>query len=258
MGLLLALLSASALATTQAAAHAATRSAVQEASAKAADSAKFAGPARAAVEAARSAVTVRQTDTSPAASVVARAPEAVSVTFSGAIAQDGAELRIFGPDGEVGAAQPQVQGNAIRRPLDRDVPKGEYEVVWEVRSAAGQKLSGSFSFTAARGHGAGADEEPEPTAEPTEAMPTEQSETEPTVALGPGAGEPGAGQPGAGEPQAGPVAGTALSGQYMVVPIALGAGLVLASALVGLISTGRRPELFVYRGFALARQRHQQ
>jgi hypothetical protein len=44
----------------------------------------------------------------------------------------------------------------------------------------------------------------------------------------------------------------------MVVPIALGAALVLASAVVGLISNSRRQVLLVHRGLALPWHRHQQ
>lgn len=196
---------------------------------------------------------VQQIDRSPSASVVARAPRAVSVTFNGALDSAGASMRIWGPDGEVSAAQAQVVGNAVRRAIDDSVPKGRYTVIWTARGKDGSRMRGSFSFTAASGTGSYVASEPGATPQPGAIQPPATLEPTPTTAT---TAVPAVPAPAVLPSNARPGSGS-LSARLLVVPIVLGALLVLASATVGLISSARRQPSFAHRRLALPWQRHQ-
>jgi copper resistance protein C len=75
------------------------------------------------------------------------APEELVLTFSGQIAEVGAQLQVTGEDGaEVVDGDPEVRGTDLVQPLT-DVGPGDYEVVWRVTSSDGHPISGSFAFT---------------------------------------------------------------------------------------------------------------
>lgn len=109
---------------------------------------------------------------------VEQAPEELVLTFSGEIAQVGAQVRVTGPDGEtVSDGDPQVEGTELTQALQAERPAGAYEVTWRVTSQDGHPISGTFGFEATEAVGA---EEPT-TAEETSA-PEETSADESTAA----------------------------------------------------------------------------
>jgi len=87
---------------------------------------------------------------SPKTDVVARAPLAVSVTFDQSLRSGGATLQVIGTDGEDGRGPVTTANRTLRRKLRLGAPAGPYRVVWKVVAADGRRMSGSFSFTAAR------------------------------------------------------------------------------------------------------------
>ncbi len=90
---------------------------------------------------------------SPSAKVVSRAPMAVSVTFKEPLRGAGAWMRILTADGDVGTGKVTTGQKTLKRELRLGAPQGKYTVEWKVVSAKGQKMSGTFSFIAARGNG---------------------------------------------------------------------------------------------------------
>jgi methionine-rich copper-binding protein CopC len=89
---------------------------------------------------------------SPAAPVVFRAPMAVSVTFREPLRAGGAQIRVLTVDGDVGAGEISTDRKTLRRALRSNTPAGKYTVRWQAYSADGRKMSGDFSFQAARGN----------------------------------------------------------------------------------------------------------
>ncbi|WP_192498617.1 copper resistance CopC family protein [Ornithinimicrobium pratense] len=78
---------------------------------------------------------------------VQKAPEELVLTFSGQIAQVGAQLQITDDAGtDVADGDPVVQGTDLTQPLT-DIGSGDYEVVWRVTSSDGHPISGAFGFT---------------------------------------------------------------------------------------------------------------
>lgn len=75
------------------------------------------------------------------------APEELLLTFSGQIAQVGAQLQITDEAGtDVADGDPVVQGTDLVQPLS-DIGSGDYEVIWRVTSSDGHPISGAFGFT---------------------------------------------------------------------------------------------------------------
>lgn len=90
--------------------------------------------------------------TDPEDGAVVEAPEQLTLTFSGEIAQVGATVVATDADGEsVATGDPQVQGVSVVQPLTNDLPAGDYEVVWRVTSQDGHPISGAFGFTVTGG-----------------------------------------------------------------------------------------------------------
>jgi methionine-rich copper-binding protein CopC len=89
---------------------------------------------------------------SPSASVVARLPLAVSVTFGKSLKSSGASLRVLSPVGDVGSGSVTTDSKTLRRQIKDGAPSGRYTIVWRATSVSGRKMSGSFVFTAARGN----------------------------------------------------------------------------------------------------------
>lgn len=85
--------------------------------------------------------------TDPADGATVDVLQELTLTFSGDIAEVGAQLVITAPDGtEVADGDPQVRGTDLVQPLS-DVVPGDYEVVWRVTSSDGHPISGTFAFT---------------------------------------------------------------------------------------------------------------
>ncbi|MGO0577840.1 copper resistance CopC family protein [Ornithinimicrobium panacihumi] len=75
------------------------------------------------------------------------APEAIELTFSGEIAQVGAQLAVTGGDvAQPLDGAPRVEGLTLVQDL-ADLGPGTYEVLWRVTSQDGHPISGAFSFT---------------------------------------------------------------------------------------------------------------
>ncbi|MEE1929948.1 copper resistance protein CopC [Streptomyces sp. TRM 70351] len=93
------------------------------------------------------------TDTSPAeGSVVAEAPQAVTLTFSERVAMSGDAVRVLDPDGErVDAGGPAEVGGTgavtYAVGLRPGVPNGTYTVAWQAVSADSHPVSGAFTFS---------------------------------------------------------------------------------------------------------------
>ena len=116
----------------------------------------------------------------PADGATVEAPEELVLSFSGNIAQVGAQLQITGGDGnDVADGDPVVQGMDLVQPLV-DVTPGDYEVVWRVTSSDGHPISGTFGFTVEGEPAVEAteDETPEATEDATEDEATEEATTE--------------------------------------------------------------------------------
>jgi methionine-rich copper-binding protein CopC len=77
------------------------------------------------------------------------APEDITLTFSGEIASLGAQVVVTGPDGEVSAGDPRVEGVEVVQPVAPDAPAGDYTVVWRVTSQDGHPISGELDYAVA-------------------------------------------------------------------------------------------------------------
>jgi methionine-rich copper-binding protein CopC len=211
---------------------------------------------------------------SPSAKVVAHAPTAVSVTFKEALRGGGARMRILTADGDVGTGRVTTGKKTLRRELREGAPPGDYTVVWQAVSVKGRKMSGTFSFKAARSNGEVARTSPVPsprtTAPATDPTPTpDAAPTEDPIATAEviePSGTPGpSGTPAEPEwisgsdpiwtPEPTPTAtdgvlsagGSGHSGPdrsvstgFTAVPLAVGGLLVLAAGMVSLV---HRPRL---------------
>lgn len=205
-------------------------------------------------------VAVAASDTvgfSPAAEVVSRAPVAVSVTFREPLRSSGAELRVLSEDGDVGTGKITTSQKTLRRSLRLGAPGGKYIVEWKAVSAKGKRMTGTFTFTAARGNGE---------VERTSPVPSPPVATEPTARAAavarpsaPPSGTPGwiSGSDPIWTPQPTPTPAHSLGGALSAgsghsggpdptvstgltaVPLAVGGLLVLAAGLVSLINRPR-------------------
>ncbi|MBF5081743.1 copper resistance CopC family protein [Quadrisphaera sp. INWT6] len=80
---------------------------------------------------------------------VTNAPESVSLGFSSAPLQLGAQVQVTGPDGAVVTdGEPQVAGDDVVQGLAADRPAGTYTVDWRVTSSDGHPIQGTVTFTA--------------------------------------------------------------------------------------------------------------
>lgn len=101
-------------------------------------------------------------------------PDALALTFSGAISQeDGAsEIQVTDATGaDLTAGEPEIQDNVLTQPVT-GTGSGEVTVLWKVVSSDGHPISGEYAFTVSA-------PEPTATATPT-AEPTEEPTAEPT------------------------------------------------------------------------------
>jgi methionine-rich copper-binding protein CopC len=196
---------------------------------------------------ARYAPVVEAIGISPAADVVAKAPQAVSVTFNAPLRPAGATLLVLSEAGDdVGQGEVTTRSNTLRRTVRIGAPGGDYTIVWRAVAADGQALSGTFEFTAARGNGeppSGPAFTPPPHPAAVPAVPSVPSEPaawpSPVVLAQPGFTFQPAPAGSAGRPAADRV-----SGGFIVVPLIVGGLLVVAA---GLIAKFNRPRLPVSR-----------
>ena len=90
--------------------------------------------------------------TSPAdASIVAVVPAQVTLTFSEPALAVGTVVVVTGPDGPVQTGKAALAEKTIAQRLQPGSPAGRYRVAWRATSADGHPVSGTFSFTAAKG-----------------------------------------------------------------------------------------------------------
>lgn len=120
------------------------------------------------------------------------APDELVLTFSGQIAEVGAQLQVTGGDGaEVVDGDPEVRGTDLVQPLS-DVGPGDYEVIWRVTSSDGHPISGSFAFTV---EAAAEPEATEDAADEATEDTTEEATDEATPEATPDATEEAVGEP---------------------------------------------------------------
>jgi copper resistance protein C len=181
-----------------------------------------------------------QVGTSPAADVVTRAPLAVSVTFSKPLRPDSAQMLVLTAVGDVGTGKVTTSARTLRRQLKIGSPPGDYRVEWRAISADGRPMSGAFTFFA--GHSNAEPQiTPEPTvtvtvtAEPT--MTTPPPSTAPPSSTAPPPSTAPASVP---APPPAPPTDRSVSSGFTLVPLIVGALLVLAA---GLIAKFNKPHL---------------
>ena len=90
--------------------------------------------------------------TTPAqAGTVDTAPSSVSLEFSDAPQSLGTEVVVTGPDGTAATdGAPEIAGSTVTQQLAGGLPAGTYTVEWQVTSADGHPLTGSFAFDVTR------------------------------------------------------------------------------------------------------------
>jgi len=81
-------------------------------------------------------------------SSVATAPAAVTMTFNEPAFKLGSRIRVIGPSGDVAVGDPVFKDRTVRQALQPGVPAGDYTVEWQVTSADGHPIAGTWSFTA--------------------------------------------------------------------------------------------------------------
>ena len=76
---------------------------------------------------------------------LATAPDAVTLTFSGAVLPDSTVV-VTGPQGAVQLGPATAAGTAVTQPLQSGLPAGRYTVSYEVVADDGAPIAGSVSF----------------------------------------------------------------------------------------------------------------
>ncbi|MFE9661032.1 copper resistance protein CopC [Streptomyces sp. NPDC005955] len=80
--------------------------------------------------------------------VLATPPDRVTLTFSGPMSQDYAQLAVSTRHGgSLATSMPQVSGERATVELEGFAPAGHYRVGYRVLSAQGHPVSGSYTFT---------------------------------------------------------------------------------------------------------------
>ena len=78
------------------------------------------------------------------------APDAVELEMGSPPQALGTRVVVTGPDGAAAAeGDVEIRDTTVVQPLSSDLPPGAYTVDWQVTSADGHPLTGSFSFTLA-------------------------------------------------------------------------------------------------------------
>jgi hypothetical protein len=70
------------------------------------------------------------------------------MTFNEPAFKLGSRIRVIGPGGDVAAGDPVFKDRTVRQALQPGVPAGDYTVEWQVTSADGHPIAGTWSFTA--------------------------------------------------------------------------------------------------------------
>lgn len=125
-------------------------------------------------------------------------PDSVEFTYSANILQQGAAVRVIGPDGQDATEGGlTIEGPKLTQPLAKNLAGGKYTVVWRVLSSDGHPISGRFAFSVKGAPGESADDsssEPgsfrkvtstaTPTGLPPQQKPTDATDNEPVLILG--------------------------------------------------------------------------
>lgn len=83
--------------------------------------------------------------------ILTAAPDAISLTFSSAVASEFAQVAVTGPDGQsVTAGEVVIDGAVVSQPISTS-GDGAYVVAYRVVSDDGHPVSGQLSFTLADG-----------------------------------------------------------------------------------------------------------
>ena len=107
-------------------------------------------------------------------SSVATPPAAITLTFTESVVKLGSRIRVIGSAGDVAAGDPVFEDRTVRQALQPGSPAGEYTVEWQVTSADGHPIAGTWSFTAQQAGVVAT------TPAATTAAPTEEPAGEPT------------------------------------------------------------------------------
>jgi methionine-rich copper-binding protein CopC len=107
-------------------------------------------------------------------SSVATTPASITLTFNEPAFKLGSRIRVIGPSGDVAAGDPVFKDRTVRQALEPGAPAGEYTVEWQVTSADGHPIAGTWSFTAQQAGVVAT------TPAATTAAPTEEPAGEPT------------------------------------------------------------------------------
>jgi methionine-rich copper-binding protein CopC len=203
---------------------------------------------------------------SPAGKVVAKVPTAVSVTFRQPLRAGGARMRVLSSDREIGTGKVTTGSKTLRRELQLDAPAGKYVVEWEAFSTKGRKMTGRFSFIAARGNGevvrtsspvpsprrsleqspsplavvpssSASSLRPVPSSSPTSVSPEWISGSDPVWTPRPTPTHSAVARADGGSTRSGP--DSSVSTGFTVVPLAVGGLLVLAAGMVSLFNRPR-------------------
>ena len=151
---------------------------------------------------------------------VTNAPESVSLGFSSAPLQLGAQVQVTGPDGAVVTdGEPVVAGNDVVQGLADERPAGTYTVDWRVTSSDGHPIQGTVTFTAEGAVGASAAPSTAATSAPSSsAEPSATAEATATPSTTPASAESDS--------------GSGISGETWAWTIAAGAAGALLGALL--------------------------
>jgi copper resistance protein C len=83
--------------------------------------------------------------------VVAKGPDALSLTFSGLSRLTSLTLQREGSSVEEIGPLPTAEEKEFVVPLGKSLPPGKYEIKWRIAGADSHVMAGSFSFTVAAG-----------------------------------------------------------------------------------------------------------
>ncbi len=90
--------------------------------------------------------------TTPAdGTTLATMPSTVSLQFAEPPLAIGTQVIVKGPDGDVAAGKPTIEGNNVVQAVSTTAPGGRYTVTYRVTSDDGHPVTGTFSFQAGSG-----------------------------------------------------------------------------------------------------------
>lgn len=163
-------------------------------------------------------------DSDPAdGTVVATAPERITLTFNEAVLELGTSVAVTGPGGErVDEGDASVADAVVTQALAADRPAGEYTVQWRATSSDGHPITGELAFRAIDATGAA-----EPSA-PASATP--QPAFTPPTAASPSV-QPQTASPSSSPTATGPLAGSGIP-PWLAIVLGVAAFAAAGTALV--------------------------